>query len=85
MGREGLGSLLLLFLLTGEAHLTTQQLPLPSPLEYMGLKKAIIQRVHAAASLGGTSVTINLVVMEQFIARLPKKLLLGYSATTLSP
>ncbi len=79
-------------LLTGEAQLAAQQLPVQNLLVYDDLKRAILQRVGRSpeqhrqcfrsldacrrwllAGKGGVDQIIDRVVLEQFIARLPKK------------
>ncbi len=86
-------------LLTGEAQLAAQQLPVQNLLVYDDLKRAILQRVGRSpeqhrqrfhslvmahqirdacrrwllAGEGGVDQIIDRVVLEQFIARLPKK------------
>ncbi len=83
-------------LLTGEAQLAAQQLPVQNLLVYDDLKRAILQRVGRspeqhrqrfrslelgekgrpfamAQGEGGVEQIIDRVVLEQFIARLPKK------------
>ncbi len=86
-------------LLTGEAQLAAQQLPVQNLLVYDDLKRAILQRVGRSpeqhrqrfrslelahqlrdacrrwllAGEGGVEQIIDRVVLEQFIARLPKK------------
>ncbi len=84
-------------LLTGEAQLAAQQLPVQNLLVYDDLKRAILQRFRSLelgengrpfvmahqlrdaccrwllAGEGGVDQIIDRVVLEQFIARLPKK------------